>query len=167
MKLILILILFFVSFNASAGFQTGTSIYQLNVKGVDKSSQQANFNVGYGHIYKDVMFTASTNRLLSNTQYSVSNNPRITTESKAKIDSFSCGYKIQKFVPSLFISFVDLKQKSFTQKLIATRRKRAWVSGISVSYFITKDIYSSFIIVAPNDRLDLKTSTGLALTYLW
>ena len=169
MKKILFLLLLF-SNKAFAGLQVGSSIYTLNSEQKTlRQNQQVNFNIGWAEAIGNVFLTTGTNRLLTNTQLSVieNNGYRITKESKAYVDHVAVGYRLGRFVPSLYLARVDSRTKAYMQKQVFQNRTISLIYGTALSYFLTKDVYSSFIFVAPETKQDLRASYGLSLTKIF
>lgn len=163
----IITFLLLLSSNAFAGFQVGSSIYTLNNEQKTlKQSQQVNFNLGWSESIGNVFLTTGTNRLFTNTQLSVIDNKgyRITKETKAYVDSISAGYRIERFIPSLYLARVDSRTKAYMQKQVYQNRTISLIYGGALSYFLTKDIYGTVIFVAPETKQDLDASWGFSLT---
>lgn len=161
----LVIILTLISSKALAGFQFGASIYQLNQPDTIKASQQINFNLGYAKTFDKVFISSSTNRLFTNRQFAVLKNG-LRTETKAYIDSLATGYVLGRFMPSIYLARVDARTNVYAIKQVKRQREIDIVYGTALNYFLTKDLYSSFIVVAPNKNLNLKTSFGISLTKL-
>ncbi len=101
---------------------------------------------------------------------SVINNQGVILQNKSKLtsDTLLIGYKIKRFIPSLLISNSKLDKSLYYQnKFQGNQVNHSIITGININYFLTKNIQSSFIYIAPNKEFNLESGLGLGLTYVF
>jgi len=127
------------------------------------------FNLGYSQKFGDVILAAQTNRLSN-----IETNQKVFYKGqKAKLqtstisDTFLGGYKINQFMPSIFVSSVRVNRRLIIGKNTYDKKAQSLVAGVNLGYFVNKNISVAAFIAAPNKALSLKTYTGFGLNYFF
>lgn len=175
MKKLIILILLNSCNPAFAKFQASISEYNFKTSAdyrTIKSDYRPNISLGYFTQLDDLTFTLLTNRLtpLYRTDQIEKDNTYLSKQTLSYVDTISIGYLIKSFkiAPSLFLSRIDTKTKIYSNnQIINNKHSIGSLHGVSLSYFINKHVYTSFIIILPNHKFDLTTSEGLSVTLLF
>ena len=169
----LIILLTLISSPAFAKFQIGASVFDFNFKSDYRETQsdfQPNINLGYSLDYKPFFISAQTNRLFNPERRAKveKNNVNYDKITKAQIDTLSVGIVAARFMPSVFIARVDSTNLLYYNGTkVGSKRVISPAKGVALSYFITQNLYTSAILVLPQNSLNLKTSGGLSVSYLF
>lgn len=169
----IILLLTLISSPAFAKFQIGASIFDFNFKSDYRETQsdlQPNINLGYSLDFKPFFVSAQTNRLFNPERHArvEKNDINYDKITRAQIDTLSVGIVATRFMPSVFIARVDSTNLLYHNGTkVGSKRIISSAKGFALSYFITKNLYASAILVLPQSSLNLKTSGGLSVSYLF
>lgn len=168
--------LFFVSCETShASLQFGVSASQIRIGGKYKtieSSPTLNTNLGYATRFEKIFLSVSTNRLLNSESSSIvedTQNRQYQKITKSYIDTISSGIVLkEKYVPAIFISRASVENKLYGGgKFLGSEHRIALVKGVSFSLFVKKNVYTNVFLVAPEKKLNLKTSVGAGINILF
>jgi hypothetical protein len=169
MKIILIILLFFLSKNSFANpyLSVGTVYQKQNDKSFYlKEKILPTASIGYFTNIKNLTATIQTNRISNfvNKEFIKNKKDGKAYELKSRLtaDTMSIGYKFGKFNPAIFISNVKL-EKTITKRKI----NHALIYGLNFNYFYAKNIGVATAIVAPNDELGLAIAGLLSLNYFF
>lgn len=164
------IILLFLSSPAFAGGFIGVSVNHLKINDGYKyeSNYQPSFNFGYNLILDNWVLSASTNRFLNQSVERKATKNNITYNSKSKLlaDTFSIGYRINRFVISPFLvnATVD-KSLYYNDRKLGSTHTTSILSGLNLTYFIDKNISISSAYVAPNQEQSLESGLVLGINY--
>lgn len=161
MKYIVIIVLFFFSSPAKAGFHMGSSIIATGSKNISPT-----YNIGYSKLFSDDWVLDSTTNIL----FPAENKVRIrgfAIEQEITHISLLLGKKFKGFVPSIIVSAVKVDNSVFLGNINVSREKtHALVFGGNLNYpFITNKIAVSAFFLLPNTNIDLKLSSGFGFSY--
>lgn len=162
----------------------GTSIIYTNInepnynfandKEQIKDGKTAFKSITYGltHFQNNFAFTIQTNRFLNSSikRAVVDKRTGMTLHNKSKLtnDTFLIGYRFGRVIPSLLLSNAKLQKSLYYNGVFQGKEtKHSFVYGASVSYFLTKNLNSSLIYIAPNKELNLESAIGLGFNYLF
>lgn len=172
-----LLIIFFATYFSCqpsfAGIFVNLGLAQANLKEKDyiflEKPVLPFFNIGYSYKFDNIILAAQTNRLLNikTNQKVIYKGLEANLETKAISDTFSSGYQINKFVPSVFASNVNSKKHLTIGTNVYEKNTQSIVLGASLNYFINKNIAVSFFITAPNKPLSLTTYSGFGFNYFF
>ena len=157
--LINIILLILTVDNARAGFTVGSSIsYFKNnepvYKYVDKPVN--GFSYGYNKHYKKLYLTTSTNRFVNwqEEKRVKKGNLIFTSKTKTEFEALQLGYRVKRFIPSVFIANAHIEKKLYYKDSFIGRSKNTViVYGFGSSHIITRNLLGSVNIVAPNEEM--------------
>lgn len=146
-----------------------------NYKYEDRLSPEGNINsliAGLAFNQNNLIFGATTNRIINKSVISNIKNKQTGRQYQnstlTTIDTFFTGYQIQRWQPRIFISNTNLKKELYQNNiLLGKANQSAILYGISLGYFLTKNIQAAIVYVAPNRELYLESGFGLGLNYIF
>jgi len=126
-----------------------------------------NISLGYMHQFGKFNVSVATNRLFSQEvkKKVILNHNNQMADGKFKLtyDALQVGYIKGRFMPALFIANANSKVSIMGKKEIESEI----LVGASLGYFITKNISTTFIYVAPNEALNMDSSAGTSINFFW
>ncbi len=170
---IISVILLFTAINnkAHASFTVGLSISYVKNNDtvynyVDKPVN--NFNYGYYHHYGNFHLSLFTNRFVNwhEEKRVERNGVFFTNKTKINYEALQVGYRIKRFVPSVFIANAHIKKRLYYQGSYAGKTKNSLITyGFGSSYIITRNFLGSINVVMPNQ--EMKYGLSLSINYLF
>tara|TARA_R110000868_G_scaffold338459_3_gene599207 strand:+ start:701 stop:1255 length:555 start_codon:yes stop_codon:yes gene_type:complete len=83
-------------------------------------------------------------------------------------DSIYFGYQIKRFQPALFITNARVEKGLYQNNtIIAETNQSAILYGVSLGYFLTKNVEALLIYIAPNKELYLESGLGFGFNYVF
>lgn len=185
-KLITIILFTFISINKAYSLDfhplIGISSFYTNINDpnfhyTDKFNpiDAATINVGLSLNQNNIILGITTNRLshhLNNTsQRKVKNNKNgreYQNLTKTQTDSAYIGYQIKRFQPTIFITNANIEKSLYQNDTILSKtRQTAILYGVSLGYFLTKNIEALVIYIAPNKELYLESGFGAGINFIF
>lgn len=174
-SLILALIFFAHPLQAqSLTLQAGSSINYSNINNPNFKFKTDPFplsSITIGLMYQNdtpFIYGISTNIINQATNQEVTSRSSVkfNLRSKTTANAAIVGYKIKNFIPSIFIANVKVDQL-LSNDNVAFKKQTTYslMYGLSISYYLTKDISVNFAIIAPNKELYLEAGGVFGLNY--
>lgn len=170
----ILIILLTISSNANAGFNIGTSLLYTDIKDpkyryIDSYTPKINsFNIGYNKEFNGLNIGVSTNRLLTrDVKRKVKCNGQTCINlTQVKHDTLHLGYRVQRYIPNIFISNVAIKKSLYlNDDRLGIQRNNIIVYGIGGNYLFNKNVIFGVSVLMPNKEIYLKKGLGLSINY--
>ena len=170
----IIIALLLISSKANAGFNIGTSLLYIDAKDpdykyIDSYKPKLNsVSIGYNKEVKRFNIGLSTNRLLvRDVKRKVSCSGQVCTNlTKVTHDSFHLGYRVGRYIPSIFVSNVNIvKSLYLNNNYLGVEENTIIAYGFGGSYLLNERINISINIIMPNKEIHMKKGLGLSINY--
>lgn len=170
--LILSMVIFCQASNAGKVISTSilyTKINNPDYKYIDDSEQLrfSNLNIGYTAEIKGVFIGLHSNRLFyRDVVRKVKMNGRTyNNKTKVRSDILQIGYRVQRFIPYLFITNTEVDTRLITDHKTYRRINNINSYGLGVNYIINQSVSLGFNYIAPTEEIDLEGGIGFTINY--
>lgn len=125
------------------------------------------FNVGYNYAAKPFLVTVMTNRLLNQSSEKIVRKDGLSFGNKTRIiaDTLMIGYPINRLIPNVFVSNVEVNKKLYRDKLVGRTNKHSIIYGFGFNYLFNKNISYNASFIAPNNEQGLEYGLSFGINY--
>lgn len=179
-KIIVTLLLLSTPALAKSSISIGTTMSFLkiddpNFKYINNNDQLQLSSLNLGLHYQPnktaFVYSVLTNRILNrgvNRQVRSKNNNNIyTNTTKVIADTIMLGYQIRQFIPSVFLSNVNVDKAILINNVYKHDIKNSFIWGINTTYYLTKNINLTSSIVMPNKKFNINTGIIFGANYIF
>lgn len=131
-RLIIIILLLTTKANA---LTIGTGLVHTKKDNIVKQEYKPSLTIGEVWEYKKINVAVSTNRLF-NISSNIELKNGLKIKQKTTFDALQLGYRINRFIPALFVANVEIDRKFLNTKT----QNSLVVYGLSVNYLLTKNL---------------------------
>jgi hypothetical protein len=134
-----ILIIILLLTRTANALTIGTGFTYTKNKQVVSQQYKPTFTIGGSWEYKKINLAINTNRFAVRSNDLVLKSG-LKVKQTVRFDGLQLGYRINRFIPALFLANVKIEKKFLNQKTT----NNLLVSGFSVNYLLTKDLSFGF-----------------------
>ena len=165
-----LLFFLFINYNSYAGLQIGVLASYLDIKDdyySGKDDIRPSISYGYSYFYKPLVINISTNRLVNQPNIQNGQKDGLFFESKTKIttDNLSLGYKINRFIPYVFLTNARVEKSLYYNKFLGKTDQYSLLYGIGTTFIYNKDFNFNASLIAPNKEQKLDYGVSFLINY--
>jgi hypothetical protein len=163
---------------ALAGLSMGTSLVYTKINDpkykysneYEQLTKLNSINLGYTKEYKRFNISLYSNRLFNKPikRKVTYNNNTFTNETKTVYDAVQIGYRKGRLMPAFFMANTKIKKSLFLGNVeLGEEINNIIAYGLSVNYFLEKNIPISLTYIFPNKEVHMEGGLGVGINYLF